>query len=65
VLFLRRAKGSRDAVKEVVRTRITRMLKLEMMLVLSELQRLDECYLAHQVCIRIYAYTSLTFFDRV
>jgi hypothetical protein len=52
VLFLRRAKGSRDAVKEVVRKRITRMLKLEMMLVLSELQRLDECYLAHQVSIR-------------
>ncbi|CAM6110189.1 unnamed protein product [Calypogeia fissa] len=49
VLYLRRAKTNKDEVKEVIRKRVARMLKLEMMLVLSELQRLDEFFLAHQV----------------
>ncbi|CAM6098255.1 unnamed protein product [Calypogeia fissa] len=49
VLYLRRAKTNKDEVKEVIRKRVARMLKLEMMLVLSELQRLDESFLAHQV----------------
>ncbi|BBM99015.1 protein MpPPR_2 [Marchantia polymorpha subsp. ruderalis] len=49
VYSLRRVKRNPDGIKEVMRKYVSRLLKLEMLLVLSELQRLDEWHLAHQV----------------
>ncbi|KAL3684736.1 hypothetical protein R1sor_002758 [Riccia sorocarpa] len=49
VYSLRRVKRNPDGIKEVLKKYVSRLLKLEMMLVLSELQRLDEWHLAHQV----------------
>ncbi|KAL2652954.1 hypothetical protein R1flu_021082 [Riccia fluitans] len=49
VYSLRRVKRNADGIKEVLRKYVSRLLKLEMMLVLSELQRLEEWHLSHQV----------------